>query len=122
MTTPKPDDPGAPRDPRLDAAWRAASHEEPPVALDAAILAAARREVGARPQSLGARAAMRAAPAVVAARRRGDDRRRRDRRRAARHARRPGRACRQRGGQRHADAGGEAGGGNRRFHCGNGDA
>ena len=37
-------------DPRLDAAWRAASNEEPPAALDDAIRAAARREVGAGPQ------------------------------------------------------------------------
>jgi hypothetical protein len=35
------------RDPRLDAAWRAASCEEPPPALDAAIRAAARRAVDA---------------------------------------------------------------------------
>ena len=38
------------RDPRLDAAWRAASNEKPPAALDDAIRAAARREVGAGPQ------------------------------------------------------------------------
>ena len=37
------------RDPEMDAAWRAASREEPPPALDAAIRAAARRAVGAAP-------------------------------------------------------------------------
>jgi hypothetical protein len=47
--TPEPhSDPHA--DPRFDAAWRAASREVPPAALDAAILAAARRAVGAGPQ------------------------------------------------------------------------
>ena len=56
MRTRPTDDP-VPRDPRLDAAWRDASNEEPPPALDAAILAAARREVGAKPQSLSAHAA-----------------------------------------------------------------
>jgi hypothetical protein len=44
-------DPNDLRDPRFDAAWRAASREEPPAALDDAILAAARREVRAGPQS-----------------------------------------------------------------------
>jgi hypothetical protein len=48
-----------PRDPRFDAAWRNASNEEPPPDLDAAIRAAARREVGAKPQSLAAHAATR---------------------------------------------------------------
>ncbi|MEQ1775196.1 MAG: hypothetical protein ABL891_15570 [Burkholderiales bacterium] len=38
------------RDPHLVRLVQAASGEEPPAALDAAILAAARREVGARPQ------------------------------------------------------------------------
>jgi hypothetical protein len=47
------------RDPRIGAAWRDASREEPPAALDDAILAAARREVGAGP--IGANAAARAA-------------------------------------------------------------
>jgi len=37
------------RDPEMDAAWRAASREEPPSALDAAIRAEARRAVGAAP-------------------------------------------------------------------------
>jgi hypothetical protein len=36
-------------DPELEARWRAASREQPPPALDDAIRAAARREVGARP-------------------------------------------------------------------------
>src|SRR6266404_727178 len=39
-------------DPELDATWRAASREQPPAALDDAIRAAARREVGARPGGL----------------------------------------------------------------------
>jgi hypothetical protein len=59
MTTRQSNEPPQ-RDPRFDAAWRAASSEEPPSALDAAILAAAHREVGAKPQSLSAQAAMRA--------------------------------------------------------------
>ncbi len=37
------------RDPRLDAAWQAASREEPPTAIDSAIRAAARREVESGP-------------------------------------------------------------------------
>jgi hypothetical protein len=59
MTT-RPDDDQVPRDPRFDAAWRAASNEEPAPALDAAILAAAHRAAGAKPQSLSAQAMMRA--------------------------------------------------------------
>lgn len=47
MTSPQPDDL---RDTRFDAAWRAASHEEPSAALDDAIRAAARREVDAGPR------------------------------------------------------------------------
>lgn len=39
------------RNDELDAAWRAASREEPPAALDATIAAAARRAVGAGPGS-----------------------------------------------------------------------
>jgi hypothetical protein len=39
-------------DPELDATWRAASREQPPAALDDAIRAAARREVGAKPGRL----------------------------------------------------------------------
>ncbi len=58
MTTSDPRDRAAPSDPRLDAAWRAMSSEEPPKSLDAAITAAARREVGARPQKIGTREAM----------------------------------------------------------------
>ena len=42
------------RDPDVDAAWRAASRDQPPPALDAAITAAARRAVGAGPKRLGA--------------------------------------------------------------------
>src|SRR5215471_11029229 len=38
------------RDPAVDAAWRDASREEPPGALDEAIRAAARCEVGAAPR------------------------------------------------------------------------
>lgn len=38
------------RDRKLERAWRAASREEPPTALDAAIAAAARRAVGAGPR------------------------------------------------------------------------
>lgn len=41
------------RDPRLTRLYRAASGEEPPARLDAAILAAARREVGSRPRAVG---------------------------------------------------------------------
>lgn len=43
-----------PRDPRLDRAYREAGDVAPPAHLDAAILAAAHREVGARPRSLSA--------------------------------------------------------------------
>ncbi len=45
---------GVERDPLLDRAYRGAATEEPPARLDAAILAAARREAGARPRPLGA--------------------------------------------------------------------
>jgi hypothetical protein len=38
------------RDPRVDAAWRAASRDEPPAALDDAIRAAARRAVDSAPR------------------------------------------------------------------------
>lgn len=48
----------AERDPGLDRLYRAAGREEPPAHLDAAILAAAHREAGARPQALR-RAALR---------------------------------------------------------------
>ena len=43
------------RDARLDRLYVHAGREEPPAALDAAIRAAARKSVGARPQALGAR-------------------------------------------------------------------
>lgn len=41
------------RDPLLDQAYRAGAAEQPPPRLDAAILAAARREVEARPRAVG---------------------------------------------------------------------
>ncbi len=53
MTTREPDDL---RNARVDAAWRAASREEPPRRLDDAIRAAARREIGAKPRSTDASA------------------------------------------------------------------
>jgi hypothetical protein len=43
---------GAERDPRLERLYREAAHEAPPAHLDAAVLAAARREVGSRPRSV----------------------------------------------------------------------
>ena len=49
--------PDAARDPLLDRVYAGAQREEPPAALDDAIRAAARREVGSRPRSL--RAALR---------------------------------------------------------------
>src|SRR5262245_15469932 len=49
MTT-SPSDRHPPSDPRIDAAWRAASREEPATALDDAIRAAARRAVDAGPR------------------------------------------------------------------------
>jgi hypothetical protein len=58
MTTSDPRDRAALSDPHVDAAWRALSSEEPPASLDAAITAAARRAVGARPQKIGTREAM----------------------------------------------------------------
>ena len=45
---------GSERDPLLDRAYRGAATDEPPARLDAAILAAARREAGARPRPLSA--------------------------------------------------------------------
>lgn len=45
---------GAERDPRLDRVYHAAGGEVPPTHLDAAILAAAHREVSSRPRSLPA--------------------------------------------------------------------
>jgi hypothetical protein len=60
MTTDRPDPSSdSLRDPRFDAAWREASREAPPAALDAAILAAARRAVGAGPQPVAVREATR---------------------------------------------------------------
>lgn len=44
-------DPSDLRDARVDTAWRAMSREEPPAAIDDAIRAAARREIGAGPRS-----------------------------------------------------------------------
>jgi hypothetical protein len=44
---------GVERDPGLDRLYRAAGSEEPPAHLDAAILAAAHREAGARPRAAG---------------------------------------------------------------------
>jgi resuscitation-promoting factor RpfA len=50
---------GDPRDADLSRLYRESAREAPPAHLDAAILAAARREVGARPQRRGAFAASR---------------------------------------------------------------
>jgi len=47
------------RDPKVSQAYRALEREEPPRALDEAILAAARRAVGARPAPLVATSAKR---------------------------------------------------------------
>jgi hypothetical protein len=58
MTTADPRDRAALSDPRVDAAWRALSDEGPPDSLDAAIMAAARREVGAGPQKITPRKAV----------------------------------------------------------------
>ena len=52
--TPKPDDRSTIVDPRVADAWAEASTEEPSASVDAAILAAARREVSARPEALNA--------------------------------------------------------------------
>lgn len=49
MTSHQPDRRDELRDPLVDAAWRTASRDEPPSALDDAIRAAARREAGAGP-------------------------------------------------------------------------
>ena len=57
MTTPKNDDKSTLVDPRIAAAWRAASNDEPPASVDAAILAAARREVAAGPEPIDSREA-----------------------------------------------------------------
>ena len=58
MTTSDPREPARISDPRFDAAWRRLSAEEPPASVDAAIRAAARREVGAKPQRTDARVAL----------------------------------------------------------------
>ena len=58
MTNSDPRDRTAISDSRVDAAWRASSSEESPKSLDAAIMAAARREVGARPQKIATREAI----------------------------------------------------------------
>jgi hypothetical protein len=55
------------RDPRLDLLYRDAPREAPPPHLDAAILAAARREVGARPRSLSAQLRRWRLPVSIAA-------------------------------------------------------
>lgn len=57
----------AERDPRLDRLYREAPREEPPARLDAAILAAAHREVGARPRPLSARLRAWRVPVSIAA-------------------------------------------------------
>lgn len=60
MTSERPPSDSDPvRDPGLDAAWNALSREEPPDALDARILAAAHRAVGAAPQRTEVREATR---------------------------------------------------------------
>jgi hypothetical protein len=54
MSTAGPERPWPPeRDPLLDAAWRAQSTELPPPSVDAAILAAAHREVASHPHAAG---------------------------------------------------------------------
>lgn len=57
----------ADRDPQLDRLYREAAREEPPARLDAAILAAARREVGARPRAVSARLRAWRVPISIAA-------------------------------------------------------
>ena len=57
----------AERDPGLDRIYRLAGHEDPPARLDAAILAAARREVGARPRPVSARLRAWRVPMSIAA-------------------------------------------------------
>jgi hypothetical protein len=56
-----------PRDPQLERLYRGAAREEPPAHLDAAIRAAARREVGAGPRSLAARLRRWHVPVSIAA-------------------------------------------------------
>lgn len=57
----------AERDPRLDRLYRETAREAPPAHLDQAILAAARREVGAGPRSLSARVRRWRVPVSLAA-------------------------------------------------------
>ena len=57
----------ADRDPGLDRLYRDAPREEPPAHLDAAILAAAHREVGARPRAASARLRAWRVPVSIAA-------------------------------------------------------
>jgi hypothetical protein len=57
----------AERDHGLDRIYRLTGHEDPPARLDAAILAAARREVGARPRPVSARLRAWRVPVSVAA-------------------------------------------------------
>jgi len=61
------DTPDTPRDPLLDRVYAASAREEPPVALDDAIRAAARREVHARPRPLSARLRAWRTPVSIAA-------------------------------------------------------
>jgi len=58
---------GAERDPRLERLYHEAANEAPPAHLDAAILAAARREVEARPRTLASTLRRWHVPASVAA-------------------------------------------------------
>ncbi len=71
MTLIGPEKSGAPgdaeRDPRLDRAYREAGSEPPPAHLDAAILAAARREAGARPRRLSSELRRWRVPVSIAA-------------------------------------------------------
>lgn len=57
----------AERDPRLERLYREAAREAPPAHLDAAILAAARREVGARPRAFASRLRRWHVPVSIAA-------------------------------------------------------
>src|SRR5262245_51023381 len=61
------DTPDFPRDPLLDRLYAASAREEPPVTLDDAIRAAARREVHARPRPLSARLRAWRTPVSIAA-------------------------------------------------------
>ncbi len=64
----KPDGPGDEgRDPALDRLYAESAREEPPARLDAAILAAARREVRSRPRRLGSLVRAARVPVAIAA-------------------------------------------------------